>query len=124
MGTSNIDAREFLVTRGTFANMGAGDVTYDMVLAEYERWREMSGEKQWTTEVMDRVYADFVRTYLRFTCTKRPPAPAEQIRKVESLDKSLFGVSGTFKNLGKDMGVFGKIMTSTFNNFKFIFATF
>ena len=49
---------------------------------------------------------------------------SEQTKKVEALDKSLFGATGTFKNLGKEMGVWGNVMTLSFNQMGFaIFVT-
>ena len=39
-----------------------GLATFDMFQEEYDRWRRMSGEKQWDCETMDRVFGDLIRT--------------------------------------------------------------
>lgn len=41
------------------------DATYEMFVDEHSRWREMSGNKSFTCEQLDRVFADFFRTYNR-----------------------------------------------------------
>jgi len=39
-------------------------ITFEMVLANYFQWREVSGNREYSFEQVDRVYAGFVRTCL------------------------------------------------------------
>jgi hypothetical protein len=39
-----------------------GLATFDMFQTEYGRWREMSGQKQWDCETVNRVFGDLIRT--------------------------------------------------------------